>query len=29
VAQKIEGLLKDSGRFEAIVEEIRSAEGVL
>ena len=29
VAQKVHGLEKDPGRFEAIVEEIRSADGVL
>jgi multimeric flavodoxin WrbA len=29
VAQKVRGLEKDLGRFEAIVEEIRSADGVL
>ena len=29
VAQKINGLVKDPGRFEAIIEEIRSADGLL
>jgi multimeric flavodoxin WrbA len=29
VAQKVHGLVKDPDRFEAIIEEIRSAEGVL
>jgi multimeric flavodoxin WrbA len=29
VAHKIHGLVKDSGRFEAVIEEIRSADGVL
>jgi multimeric flavodoxin WrbA len=29
VAQKIHGLVKDPGRFEAVIEEIRSADGVL